>query len=69
MAYRILQPYHLNYLFLPLKNFQGSLEQSIYNAVAVGCRAFALFVRNQRCWNAPPLLDEVVERFKEALEV
>lgn len=46
----------------------GSLEQSLYNALAIGCRSFALFVRNQRTWNCPPLGDDVVERFKQAVE-
>ncbi|VDN53371.1 unnamed protein product [Dracunculus medinensis] len=46
----------------------GGLEQSIFNAISIGCRSFALFVRNQRTWNCPPLSDATVQRFKNALQ-
>uniref|UniRef100_A0A0N5AB06 AP_endonuc_2 domain-containing protein n=1 Tax=Syphacia muris TaxID=451379 RepID=A0A0N5AB06_9BILA len=46
----------------------GGLQQSVYNAVAVGCRGFALFVRNQRTWNCKSLDEDVVEAFARAIE-
>jgi len=46
----------------------GSLDQAVYNALAIGCRSFALFIRNQRTWNAIPLTDAVVERFRMAIK-
>ncbi|KHN80673.1 DNA-(apurinic or apyrimidinic site) lyase [Toxocara canis] len=46
----------------------GGLENAVYNAARIGCRAFALFLRNQRSWNAKPLEEDVVERFKEAMK-
>ncbi|VDP21528.1 unnamed protein product, partial [Onchocerca flexuosa] len=43
----------------------GGLEQGFYNALSIGCRSFAFFVRNQRSWNSPPMKDEVVQAFRE----
>uniref|UniRef100_A0A915C5S2 Xylose isomerase-like TIM barrel domain-containing protein n=1 Tax=Parascaris univalens TaxID=6257 RepID=A0A915C5S2_PARUN len=47
----------------------GGLENAVYNAVGIGCSSFALFLRNQRSWNAKPLDDHTVERFKTAIKV
>ncbi|RCN37681.1 apurinic endonuclease [Ancylostoma caninum] len=46
----------------------GGLEQAIYNACAEGNRCLAMFVRNQRQWNAKPMDDATVERWNAALE-
>ncbi|KHJ82816.1 apurinic endonuclease, partial [Oesophagostomum dentatum] len=46
----------------------GGLEQAIYNACAEGNRCLAMFVRNQRQWNAKPMDDETVERWNAALK-
>ncbi|KAJ1369989.1 DNA-(apurinic or apyrimidinic site) lyase [Parelaphostrongylus tenuis] len=46
----------------------GGLEQAIYNARAEGNRSLAMFVRNQRQWNAKPMEDATVQRWKSALE-
>ncbi|VDN05473.1 unnamed protein product [Thelazia callipaeda] len=43
----------------------GGLELSFYNALSMGCRSFAFFVRNHRSWNSPPMKDEVVQAFRE----
>uniref|UniRef100_A0A183D2F2 AP_endonuc_2 domain-containing protein n=1 Tax=Gongylonema pulchrum TaxID=637853 RepID=A0A183D2F2_9BILA len=43
----------------------GGLEQGFYNALSIGCRSFAFFVRNQRSWTSPPMSEEVAERFRE----
>ncbi|CAJ0919973.1 unnamed protein product, partial [Mesorhabditis belari] len=45
----------------------GSLEQAIYNARAIGCRAFAFFVRNGRTWNINPLEKEVITRWHDTI--
>ncbi|VDN94369.1 unnamed protein product, partial [Brugia pahangi] len=46
----------------------GGLEQSFYNALSIGCRSFAFFVRNQRSWNSPPIKAEVVQAFRETAQ-
>jgi len=44
---------------------QGGVENAPLNARAIGATAFALFVKNQRQWSAPPLSEESVMRFKK----
>ncbi|KAL3103303.1 hypothetical protein niasHS_002489 [Heterodera schachtii] len=46
----------------------GSLENAIWNAIEMGCRSFALFVRNQRRWDAKPMDESVVERWNCAIK-
>ncbi|EFO17772.1 hypothetical protein LOAG_10727 [Loa loa] len=46
----------------------GGLEQGFYNALSIGCRSFAFFVRNQRSWNSPPMKDEVVQAFRKTAQ-
>ncbi len=43
----------------------GGVENAPVNAAAIGARAFALFTKNQRQWNAPPLSERSVAAFKE----
>ncbi len=43
----------------------GGVANAPLNAAAIGADAFALFTKNQRQWNAPPLSDEAVAAFKE----
>jgi len=45
----------------------GGLHNSIDNALNIGCRSFALFVRNQRTWKIKPLEDAEVELFRKKL--
>ncbi len=44
----------------------GGLENAPANAHAIGATAFALFTKNQRQWNAPPLTDTQAGRFRDA---
>lgn len=44
----------------------GGLDKAPENAAAIGATAFALFVKNQRQWVAPPLTDAQAEAFREA---
>jgi len=46
----------------------GGVENAPANAHAIGAKAFALFTKNQRQWNAKPLTDESIERFKSRCE-
>uniref|UniRef100_A0A158P9L8 AP_endonuc_2 domain-containing protein n=1 Tax=Angiostrongylus cantonensis TaxID=6313 RepID=A0A158P9L8_ANGCA len=46
----------------------GGLEQAIYNACAEGNRSLAMFVRNQRQWNAKPMDEATVQRWNSALK-
>uniref|UniRef100_A0A914WJG9 Xylose isomerase-like TIM barrel domain-containing protein n=1 Tax=Plectus sambesii TaxID=2011161 RepID=A0A914WJG9_9BILA len=46
----------------------GGIEQAVYNARQMGCRSFALFLKNQRQWASKPLEDSAVEKFKNALQ-
>jgi deoxyribonuclease IV len=45
----------------------GGVEKSIDNALKINAKAFALFVKNQRQWNAKPLTDVNIIKFKLGL--
>lgn len=42
----------------------GGVDNAITNALTIGANAFALFTKNNRRWEAPPLKKETIERFK-----
>jgi deoxyribonuclease-4 len=42
----------------------GGVENAPVNASDIGATAFALFTKNQRQWNAKPLTEENIEKFK-----
>ncbi|HFT2431627.1 TPA: deoxyribonuclease IV [Providencia stuartii] len=42
----------------------GSVDQAVIRAHEINATAFALFTKNQRQWKAPPLSEEVIEKFK-----
>jgi len=42
----------------------GGVERAPENAAAIGARTFALFVKNQRQWTAPPLAPAQAEAFR-----
>ncbi|MDR0510827.1 MAG: deoxyribonuclease IV [Rikenellaceae bacterium] len=44
----------------------GGVENAPRNALAIGARAFALFVKNQRQWSAPPISQASAEAFRAA---
>ncbi|HHU89114.1 MAG: deoxyribonuclease IV [Sphaerochaetaceae bacterium] len=46
----------------------GGVHNAVENAVAIGANAFALFTKNQKQWQAPPLSEEQIALFKEAME-
>jgi deoxyribonuclease-4 len=43
----------------------GGVENAPLNAVEIGANAFALFTKNQRQWNSPPLTAKSIAAFKE----
>ena len=43
---------------------EGGVQNAPLNAAAIEATAFALFVKNQKTWNAPPITDEQVDAFK-----
>lgn len=45
----------------------GGVENAPLNAQAIGARAFALFTKNQRQWQAKPLTEESIRAFVENL--
>jgi len=45
----------------------GGVENAPLNAHSIGAKAFALFTRNQRQWNAPPLPVKSIALFAERL--
>lgn len=47
----------------------GGVFNAVTNAVAIGAKAFALFTKTQRQWNAKPLDTETIDKFKKALEI
>ena len=46
----------------------GGVENAPINAKKIGARAFALFTKNQKQWNAKPLTEENISAFKINLE-
>ena len=42
----------------------GGVAKAPQNAVGIGANAFALFTKNQRQWNAPPLTQEEIDDFR-----
>lgn len=46
----------------------GGVENAPLNAQAIGAKAFALFTKNQRQWQAKPLTDTNITKFKANLE-
>lgn len=46
----------------------GGVFNAVENAQKIGAKAFALFTKNQRQWNAKPLESETIEKFRKALE-
>lgn len=46
----------------------GGVFNAVTNAVAIGAKAFALFTKNQRQWNAKELDSETIDKFKKALQ-
>ena len=47
----------------------GGVHNAVTNAVNIGCKAFALFLKSQRKWNAKPLDADVITKFKTAIKV
>lgn len=45
----------------------GGVFNAPLNAMKIGAKAFALFTKNQKQWNAKPLDDETIALFKENL--
>jgi len=45
----------------------GGVEHAPLNAEAIGARAFAMFTKNQRQWQAKPLTEENITAFRENL--
>lgn len=43
----------------------GGVDTAPQNAMDIGARAFGLFTKNQKQWQAKPLTDEEIARFKE----
>ena len=46
----------------------GGVSNTPLNAAKIGADAFAMFVKNQRRWDAPPLSAEEIAVFKDALK-
>lgn len=46
----------------------GGVFNAPLNAAKIGADAFAMFVKNQRRWDAPPLRAEEIAAFKDALK-
>lgn len=47
----------------------GGIENAPLNAQAIGATAFAFFTKNQRQWQAKPLSQESIEKFRENCEL
>lgn len=47
----------------------GGVHNAVTNANKIGCKAFALFLKSQRQWNAKPLEESVIQQFKQLTQV
>lgn len=45
----------------------GGVFNAVYNAQKIGAKAFALFTKNQKRWDAKPLETKVIDEFKKAI--
>jgi len=45
----------------------GGVENAPLNASEIKAKAFALFTKNQKRWNSPPLKEQSIRKFKENL--
>jgi len=45
----------------------GGVFNAVYNAQKIGAKAFALFTKNQKRWEAKPFDTKTIDRFKTAL--
>ena len=45
----------------------GGVYNAVYNAQKIGAKAFALFTKNQKRWEAKPLDTKTIDKFKRAL--
>ena len=52
----------------PHVSASGGVDQAPLNAAAIGAKAFALFTKNQRQWNAKPLEKSVIKAFRDNCE-
>lgn len=57
----------LKYVGAHLSVTSGGPQRAIQQAMDIGARALALFVRSARRWTAAPLSDEAVRKFREKL--
>ncbi|MCF7790386.1 MAG: deoxyribonuclease IV [Victivallales bacterium] len=46
----------------------GGVDKAVDNALEINAKAFAIFVKNQRRWNAPPLDQQTINLFKSKLQ-
>ena len=46
----------------------GGVYNAIYNAVSIGCRSFALFLKNQRRWESKPMTQDDIDLWNKAVE-
>ena len=46
----------------------GGVYNAVYNAQKIGAKAFALFTKNQKRWEAKPLDTKTIDKFKTALD-
>lgn len=46
----------------------GGVFNAVYEAQEIGAKAFALFTKNQKRWEAKPLETKVIDKFKKAIE-
>lgn len=49
-------------------SISGGVENAPLNAERIGARAFAMFTKNQRQWQAPPLGERNIKEFRENLQ-
>ena len=46
----------------------GGVQNAPLNAMQIGAKAFALFTKNQKRWDAKPLETKDIDKFKKAID-
>ncbi len=49
-------------------SMSGGVENAPLNAMSIGAKAFALFTKNQKRWEAKPFDTKTLDAFKKALD-
>jgi hypothetical protein len=61
-------PYNDKYIGVHI-SAAGGVQNALHNAVTIGCRAFAFDTKSKRKWFSPPLSQENISEFHNAMKI